>query len=129
MFYLDDVNGGCLLGGQVTSLSGAGQPGNGRSVLNLLGAYRLSSRPPKGDSVCVLMKKGHQSPVFIGLLIQIEPNIQRLVQKYTLSPSLFLSPSVSLTLSIPPFVSVCLTHSSSNLVFFFFSLTFSLSRV
>lgn len=83
MFYLDDVIGGCLLGGQVTSLSGAGQPGNGRSVLNLLGAYRLSSRPPKGDSVCVLMKKGHQSPVFIGLLIQIEPNIQRLVQKYT----------------------------------------------
>lgn len=48
-FYLMTSFGGCFLGGQVTSLSDTGPTGSGRSVVDLLGAYRLSSRPPKGD--------------------------------------------------------------------------------
>lgn len=142
VFYLDYVIGECFLGGQVTSLSDARQLGNGRSVLDLLGAYRLSSGPPKGDSVCVLMKKGSQRPVSVGLFIQIEPkcNFGSICQEiniysprnkhpearsnthtHTLCPSLFLSFCISH--SFYTSVCLCLTHSLSNPVFLFFSLS------
>lgn len=45
----NDVMGWCLPVGQVTSLSHAAPLGTGRSVQDLLGAYRLTSKPPKGS--------------------------------------------------------------------------------
>lgn len=45
----NDAIGWCFLVGQVTSLSHAAPLGTGRSVHDLLGAYRLTSKPPKGS--------------------------------------------------------------------------------